>query len=144
MKVALLASTAPFSGVSDQPQQQQRRPATEATARPRTSSRSKQKRTPRRQRRAGDDSGDGDDGGEQPPPLAPKPPSAARFYLTAKQLRARYGGRSHMWIERRLLSDPTFPRPAYFGRFRFWALDEIEAWERAAIAARGNNSSEAA
>ena len=60
------------------------------------------------------------------------------------QLRKRYGGRSHMWIERRLLSDPTFPRPAYFGRFRFWALDQIEVWERAAIAARDNNSPEAA
>ena len=143
MKAALLASTAPFSGVSDQPQQQQRPP----------------QRRPQRDRAHRPDRNKSEHprgsatammvatammGVNSHHRLAPEPPSAARFYLTAKQLRARYGGRSHMWIERRLLSDPTFPRPAYFGRFRFWALDEIEAWERAAIAARDNNSSEAA
>jgi hypothetical protein len=26
--------------------------------------------------------------------------------------------------------DPKFPRPILIGRFRFWALDEIEAYER--------------
>jgi predicted DNA-binding transcriptional regulator AlpA len=53
-------------------------------------------------------------------------------YLTAAQLRTRYGGVSHMWIERTMARDPTFPRPTTFGSmFRFWRLDEIEAWERA-------------
>jgi predicted DNA-binding transcriptional regulator AlpA len=73
-------------------------------------------------------------------------PQAAKTksYLTAKQLRGRYGNRSHMWIERRLTEDPNFPRPVYFGRFRFWALDEIEQWERAAIVARDRTPPEAA
>ena len=53
-------------------------------------------------------------------------------FLSANQVRHRYGGRSHMWIERRL-ADPEsgFPRPTKFGRLRFWKLAEIEAWERA-------------
>jgi predicted DNA-binding transcriptional regulator AlpA len=56
-------------------------------------------------------------------------------YLTAAQLCARYGGRSHMWVERKLKSDPRFPRPKKFGgRLRLFDLDEIEAYERAAVA----------
>ena len=52
-------------------------------------------------------------------------------YLTSNQLRARYGGRSHMWIERRLKDDEApLPRPIYIGRLRYWKLPEIEAWER--------------
>jgi predicted DNA-binding transcriptional regulator AlpA len=56
-------------------------------------------------------------------------------YLTAAQLRERYGGRSEMWIERIMQRDAKFPRPIRIGRFRFWAVDEIEAFERAAGAA---------
>jgi hypothetical protein len=62
-------------------------------------------------------------------PDKPQGPPDKR-YLTAPQLRTRYGGVSHMWIVRRLELDPLFPRPYLFGRFRFFALDEIEAWER--------------
>lgn len=51
-------------------------------------------------------------------------------FISANQLRARYGGRSHMWVERKLKDDPAFPRPTYFGRLRFWNLPELEAWER--------------
>jgi hypothetical protein len=58
-------------------------------------------------------------------------------YLTAAQLRARYGGVSHMWIERRLKDEPRFPHPQKFGRLRFWELAQIEAYERAA--ARGTD-----
>jgi len=52
-------------------------------------------------------------------------------YLSAAQLRARYGGVSHMWIERRLKTDARFPHPQKFGRLRFWDLDKIETYERA-------------
>ena len=55
---------------------------------------------------------------------------ANQEYLSSNQLRARYGGRSHMWVERRLKYDKGFPRPVYFGRLRFWKLSDIEAWER--------------
>jgi predicted DNA-binding transcriptional regulator AlpA len=51
-------------------------------------------------------------------------------FITSRQLRNRYGGVSHMWIERRLVGDPEFPKPVYFGARRFWALLAIEAWER--------------
>jgi len=55
-------------------------------------------------------------------------------YLTTKQLRQRWGGCSHMLIERRLKSDPDFPRPVQFGkRWRLWPLDKVEAYERARV-----------
>ena len=59
-------------------------------------------------------------------------------YLTAAQLRARYGGVSHMWIERRLRYDPTFPRPVKLGGslIRMWDLAEIGAWERSCVLQR--------
>lgn len=63
------------------------------------------------------------------------PQSGEIVYLTARQLQKRYGGRSHMWIERRLAADPDFPRPIYVGRLRFWRLDQIEEYERARVAA---------
>jgi predicted DNA-binding transcriptional regulator AlpA len=52
------------------------------------------------------------------------------LWLSAGQLRKRYGGVSFMWIERRLKSDPQFPKPRKFGRLRFWRIDQIEAYER--------------
>jgi predicted DNA-binding transcriptional regulator AlpA len=56
------------------------------------------------------------------------------LYLRTRQVQARYGGCSHMFIERRLANDPTFPRPVYFGRMRFWKLSELEKWEAAQAA----------
>jgi predicted DNA-binding transcriptional regulator AlpA len=58
--------------------------------------------------------------------------TAGKTWLSARQVRERYGGRSAMWIERRLKADPRFPRPTKFGRLRFWDRDAIEAWERTA------------
>jgi predicted DNA-binding transcriptional regulator AlpA len=56
--------------------------------------------------------------------------TTAKIWLSARQVRERYGGRSAMWIERRLKADSRFPRPRKFGRLRFWDRDAIEAWER--------------
>jgi hypothetical protein len=39
-----------------------------------------------------------------------------------------------MWLVRILKRDPTFPRPVKFGRLRFFRIDELIAWERAAAA----------
>ena len=61
------------------------------------------------------------------------PPDAA-IYITAPQVCARYGGVSHMWLERMLKRDKTFPRPSKFGRLRFFKIDELVAWERKAAA----------
>jgi hypothetical protein len=55
-------------------------------------------------------------------------------YLKTRQVQRRYGGCSHMFIERRLANDPTFPRPVFFGRIRFWKLSELERWEAAQAA----------
>ena len=52
------------------------------------------------------------------------------IYLRSREVRARYGGCSDMWLHRRL-NDPTsgFPKPVYFGRQRFWRLSDLLAWE---------------
>jgi predicted DNA-binding transcriptional regulator AlpA len=55
----------------------------------------------------------------------------ADVYLKTAQVRQRYGDASHMWIERRLASDKTFPRPVFFGRMRYWKLSDLERWEAA-------------
>jgi predicted DNA-binding transcriptional regulator AlpA len=57
--------------------------------------------------------------------------SQSETFLTSKQIRARYGGLSKMWIERRLADNSGFPHPIKLGHLRFWKLAEIEAWERA-------------
>lgn len=51
--------------------------------------------------------------------------------IPTAQVRRRYGGCSHMWIERRLKDDPTFPKPLYIAKRRYWRLGDLEAWERA-------------
>jgi hypothetical protein len=57
------------------------------------------------------------------------PPPGAR-YISAPQLLDRYGGRSHMWLVRKLADDPKFPKPVYHGRLRFFDVAELEAYER--------------
>jgi predicted DNA-binding transcriptional regulator AlpA len=59
-----------------------------------------------------------------------------KLFVTAVQLRHRYGGRSEMWLSRILENDKSFPRPITIGRFRFWDLTQIEAFERQAAAKR--------
>jgi len=66
----------------------------------------------------------------------PVKPNPNKQYLTSGQLRTRYGGRSDMWPDRIMKRDPGFPRCIYVGRFKYWALDEIEAYERAVAAKR--------
>jgi len=50
-------------------------------------------------------------------------------YVTGKQLRDRFGGRSDMWLWR-LLNDPEadFPKPVVIRRHRYWALSEVQRW----------------
>ena len=54
-------------------------------------------------------------------------------FIPTRQLRNRYGGVSHMWVERRL-EDPDFPRPVYLGGRRYWSVAALEAWEKQAAA----------
>jgi predicted DNA-binding transcriptional regulator AlpA len=55
-------------------------------------------------------------------------------FVTAAQLRARWGGCSSMFIVRRM-ADPAFPRPIQLGnsKIRLWQLSEIEAYERSCV-----------
>jgi len=45
-------------------------------------------------------------------------PNDQSRYINARQLRDRYGGVSHMWVERKLADDPEFPKPVYLGARR--------------------------
>lgn len=51
--------------------------------------------------------------------------------ITARQLKARYGFKSDMWIWRQLHRDETFPKPLYINRRRHWKLADLLAWEKA-------------
>jgi len=64
------------------------------------------------------------------------PDHTAEVYLKSRQVRARYGNVSDMWLHRRL-ADPTsdFPRPVYLSRERFWRLSDLLAYERQCAAA---------
>ena len=55
----------------------------------------------------------------------------SKKFIGTAQLRSRWNDCSHMFIERRLKSDPTFPKPVKLGgRLRLWDVDQIEAYER--------------
>jgi prophage regulatory protein len=50
-------------------------------------------------------------------------------FLTAPQVRARYGNVSRMWIARRI-SDSNFPKPIKLGgRLNHWRIEDLEAWD---------------
>ena len=66
--------------------------------------------------------------------LTGRTPSTTVVWLSTRQVRDRYGGVSAMWVERRLQSDPRFPRPKKFGRLRFFELSRLEDYERAIAA----------
>src|SRR5450755_2027023 len=51
------------------------------------------------------------------------------LFLKARQVRARYGDVSHMWLVRRQ-KDAGFPSPIFFGGIRFWKLSDLERWEK--------------
>ena len=54
-------------------------------------------------------------------------------YLTAAQVRLRFGNASAMWLHRRIRDD-GFPSPVRFGtQARYFRLSEIIAWEKKMI-----------
>ena len=67
---------------------------------------------------------------ETPPPVPTRPAEDA--FLPARRVWERYGVTSmtlHRWLADERLN---FPKPVYFGRFRYWPLADLEAWERSA------------
>ncbi len=52
-----------------------------------------------------------------------------RAFLPARAVWERYGvSQMSLW---RWLRDPdlSFPKPVYLGRYRYWRIAELEAWE---------------
>jgi hypothetical protein len=66
---------------------------------------------------------------KQPP--KPVPPDAV--WISATQLRNRFGARSSMWLVRKLKNDSDFPRPTYFGRLMFFEIAKLEEYEQAMV-----------
>jgi predicted DNA-binding transcriptional regulator AlpA len=56
--------------------------------------------------------------------------AAKTVFLTSVQVRARYGGRSAMWLPR-LIAAGKFPKPTRLGggRWLYWKLEDLEKWE---------------
>jgi predicted DNA-binding transcriptional regulator AlpA len=52
-------------------------------------------------------------------------------YVTAAQVRRRFGDCSRATLHRWLRKDLTFPRPVYlYGRHRYWKAAELARWEK--------------
>jgi hypothetical protein len=56
------------------------------------------------------------------------------IWINSVQVRNRYGGRSEMWLWRKLKNDPAFPKPRYDGRLMMFAVAELNAYDRTLIA----------
>jgi hypothetical protein len=52
-------------------------------------------------------------------------------YSTAPQVCERYGGRSAMWLWRKLKFDPNFPRPFVIASRRYFDEDELDQFDNA-------------
>lgn len=63
-------------------------------------------------------------------------PDDAAVFLPANKVGERYGV-SSMTLWRWLKEESmNFPRPIYIGRYRFWRIDELQAWEAEQTAKR--------
>ena len=56
--------------------------------------------------------------------------SPTEVFLTAKQVRQRYGGASAMWLHRREHDGSDFPKCVVIAGRKMWRLSELETWER--------------
>lgn len=74
--------------------------------------------------------------------LVPPAGKQTKKFITFQQLQTRWGDCSHMFIERRMREDPTFP-PHYQmgpGATRLFALNDIEKYERSCVVKRGGKA----
>ena len=52
-------------------------------------------------------------------------------YLSARQVRTRYGNVSEQALWRWLRDEKlNFPKPIYINQFRYWKLADLMSWER--------------
>ena len=56
-------------------------------------------------------------------------PTTDAVLIRTRQLRDRYGGVSATWVDRKLASDPEFPKPKYISGRRFFSVSELEEYE---------------
>jgi hypothetical protein len=58
-------------------------------------------------------------------------PQDTDIFLDARAVKRRYGGRSDMALWR-WSRDPDlgFPTPIYIGKYRYWRLADLIAWEQ--------------
>ena len=68
----------------------------------------------------------------------PIPPDAV--FASSVQVRNRYGGKSEMWLWRKLRNDPNFPKPRYDGRLMQFVVSELNAYYRKLIGKTGGAS----
>ena len=57
--------------------------------------------------------------------IKPIPPDA--LWMTSTQVCRRYGGKSYMWLWRKVRYDPDFPKPRYDGRLQHFSVPEFDA-----------------
>jgi predicted DNA-binding transcriptional regulator AlpA len=50
-------------------------------------------------------------------------------FLTARQVRDRYGGMSTMWLWRHMTRDPDFPKPIKLGKRNLFFEEELDAFD---------------
>jgi hypothetical protein len=67
-------------------------------------------------------------------PRAAMPVPVGAVWMTAKQVRARYGNKSHMWLERNIKNNPEFPKRYYQGRLQMFLVAEFDEYDRKLIA----------
>jgi predicted DNA-binding transcriptional regulator AlpA len=53
--------------------------------------------------------------------------------MTSRQVRDDLGGVSQMWLHRRLTTDPTFPKPTYIAKRRYWTRGQLRAWKHSKV-----------
>jgi predicted DNA-binding transcriptional regulator AlpA len=56
---------------------------------------------------------------------------SSRRYLNTKQVLARYGGVSEMWLWRRLHDDSQFPKPLIIKRRKLFLEEALDAYDDA-------------
>ena len=57
-----------------------------------------------------------------------KPESIKAVYVPTKGVQAFFGGKSRMWVARKLKNDPRFPKPVYFGKLPHWRVEWLEKY----------------
>ena len=70
--------------------------------------------------------------------LGPRPAKAIpadALWITSNQVRARYGGKSDMWLWRKIKHDPDFPKPTYDGRLMQFSVPALDDYDRKKIGA---------